>query len=150
MPERRTLDFECVDQIMPDVERLLDGHSTAGCWTLGQICDHLARGITLTLRKPRGDATAPEPTREQEANRRLFLRARSFPEGIALPSRLLEPATDLDPRDAADALRSALDRLSSHDGPLPAHPYLGPLTRDEWVDFHCIHCAHHLSFVVLA
>jgi hypothetical protein len=148
MPERRTLDFVQIDQIMPDVERLLDGHTTAGCWTLGQICDHLARGITLTLRKPRGDATAPEPTREQEDNRRLFFRARSFPEGVALPSRLLEPTADLDPRAAAETLRSALDRLASYDSPFPAHPLLGPLTRDEWVAFHCIHCAHHLSFVL--
>jgi hypothetical protein len=148
MPERRALDFERVDQIMPDVERLLDGHTTAGCWSLGQVCDHLARGITLTVRNPRGGATASEPTPEQDANRRLFFRARSFPEGVALPTRLLEPTADLAPRAAAEALRTALDRLASHDGPLPAHPYLGPLTRDEWVDFHCIHCAHHLSFVL--
>jgi hypothetical protein len=150
MPERRTLDFERIDQVMPDVDRLLDGHSTAGRWTLGQICDHLARGITLTLRKPRGDATTPEPTPAQEVNRRHLFRARSFPEGVALPSRLLEPTADLDSRAAAEALRSALDRLASHDDPFPAHPLLGPLTRDEWVDFHCIHCAHHLSFVVPA
>jgi hypothetical protein len=148
MPERRVLDFERVDQIMPDVERLLDGHATAGRWTLGQICDHLTRGIVLTLRSPRGDATAAEPTHEQEVNRSLFFRTRSYPEGVPLPSPRLSPSADLDPRAAAEALRSALDRLTAYEGNFPAHPLLGPLTRDEWVAFHCIHCAHHLSFAV--
>jgi len=34
MLERRMLDFASMDEIMPDVERLLEGHSTAGQWTL--------------------------------------------------------------------------------------------------------------------
>ena len=40
MPERRILDFASMDEIMPDVERLLEGHSTAGQWTPAQILHH--------------------------------------------------------------------------------------------------------------
>jgi Protein of unknown function (DUF1569) len=47
MPERRMLDFASMDEIMPDVERLLEGHSTAGQWTLAQILYHLATSIRL-------------------------------------------------------------------------------------------------------
>lgn len=39
-------------------------------------------------------------------------------------------------------------RFAAFAEPLPAHPHLGPMTRDEWGRFHCLHCAHHLSFVV--
>ena len=41
-PGRRTLRYESFDEVMPDVERLLDGHTTVGNWTLAQICHHLA------------------------------------------------------------------------------------------------------------
>lgn len=34
------------------------------------------------------------------------------------------------------------------DGPFVNHPVLGALTKDEWTQFHCMHCAHHLSFAV--
>ena len=38
---RRPLVFVRLDEVMPDVERLLAGHVTVGRWTLGQICNHL-------------------------------------------------------------------------------------------------------------
>ena len=40
---RRALTFESLDRVMPDVDRLLEGHTTVGTWTLGQICNHLTR-----------------------------------------------------------------------------------------------------------
>ncbi|MEJ7639889.1 MAG: DUF1569 domain-containing protein, partial [Singulisphaera sp.] len=27
------------------------------------------------------------------------------------------------------------------------HPLFGSMSRDEWIRYHAIHCAHHLSFV---
>lgn len=39
-------------------------------------------------------------------------------------------------------------RFAAFAGPLPAHPRLGTMTRDEWIRFHRLHCAHHLGFVV--
>ena len=48
MPERRMLDFASMDEIMPDVARLLEDHSTIGQWTLAQILHHLATSIRLT------------------------------------------------------------------------------------------------------
>jgi hypothetical protein len=41
-PGRRTLGYESFEEVMPDVERLLPGHTTVGDWTLAQICRHLA------------------------------------------------------------------------------------------------------------
>ena len=48
MPERRMLDFASMDEIMPDVARLLEGHSTIGQWTLAQILHHLATSTATT------------------------------------------------------------------------------------------------------
>jgi hypothetical protein len=45
---RRRLSFHSLDQVMPDVEQLLVGHTTVGRWSLGQILNHL----TLTIRLP--------------------------------------------------------------------------------------------------
>jgi hypothetical protein len=145
MPARRTLAFAGLDDVLPEVERLLAGHTTGGRWTLGQICNHLATAIRLTLDVPVRPA---EPTREQNIARRRFFRQGKFPEGMEAPIPVLLPRPDLDARKEADALQKAIARLVAAPGPLPGHPRLGPLTRDEWVRFHCMHCAHHLAFAV--
>ncbi len=145
MAERRTLDFASLDEVMPEMERLLAGHRIVGRWMLGQILNHLATGIRLTALAP---GSTSEPTREQAIFRRRFFHAGRFPDGIEAPLPELLPQPDLDPRAEADALRRAIARFASRVGPFPAHPFLGPLTAEEWARFHCIHCAHHLGFAV--
>ncbi len=147
MPERRRLSFDSIDCIMPEVDRLIVGHVTVGRWTLGAICDHLARSIILSLDSEPSDAP---PTREQAIYRRLFFRSSAFPEGQTQPLAIQQPEPDADPVQAAEALRNAVARLAKHEGPFAAHPVLGPLTRDEWLLFHTRHAAHHLSFAVPA
>lgn len=144
MTGRRPLDFDRIDAIPADVDRLLEGHTTAGRWTLGEICDHLARAVRVTLR---GKVTGAPSTPEQDEARRRFFAARALPEGMSLPIAILEPEPGIDPREAAESLRGALTRLAEHGDPWPNHPALGALTGDEWRQFHCIHCAHHLGFV---
>ena len=78
MPERRRLAFDRIEDIMPDVDRLIAGHATVGRWSLGAICDHLARTINLSLDSPPPDAPA---SREQAVKRRLFFRAPCLPRG---------------------------------------------------------------------
>jgi Protein of unknown function (DUF1569) len=143
MTRRRTLDYDRIDAIMPDVNRLLEGHTTAGNWTLGEICDHLTRAIRRTLSNPPPIGPA---TPEQEEARRKFFRDRVVPQGIPITVPELIPDPAIDPRTAAEGLRDALASLEASEGPWPNHRLLGPLTRDEWFQFHCAHCAHHLSF----
>ncbi len=145
MIERRDLAFAGLDDVMPEVERLLAGHATVGRWSLAQICHHLATAIRLTLDSP---VRPLEPTREQEVARRRFFDHGKFPEGLGAPLPVLVPPPDLDARAEADSLRSAIARFAASAGPWPAHPRLGQLTAEEWSRFHCMHCAHHLSFVV--
>jgi hypothetical protein len=142
---RRALTFTSLDQVMPDVDRLLEGHTTVGRWSLGQICNHLTGSITSTVEG--FPAKAPWLVRKTVGPlilRRILTTGR-FPEGIKLPKEHL-PRPGVDARAEAEALRAALRLLASHPGPLTEHPLAGPIPRADWDRFTCIHCAHHLSF----
>ncbi len=143
MSERRTLDFDRIDAIMPDVDKLLEGHTTSGKWTLGMICDHLAKAVRSTTL---GRATGAASMSEQDAARAAFFRDRAIPAGRPVPAAFLEPDFHAEAPRAAESLREALARLDSFEGPWPNHRLLGTMTADEWRQFHCVHCAHHLSF----
>jgi hypothetical protein len=146
MPERRMLDFRSLEEVVPEMERLLAGHTTVGQWTLGQILGHLAMSIRLTTRvRPKSPSGASSP-----AIRRNFFRGGRFPEGMEAPHPRLVPGPETDCQSAADALRNAIAQWDSAPGPFPDHPLLGSLSRDEWTRFHCMHCAHHLCFVIPA
>jgi hypothetical protein len=154
MAERRYLEFTSLDDVMPEVERLLAGHVTVGAWSLGQICHHLATAIRLTLDAPirQRETTLDAPirqretAREQDVARRLFFRSVRFPDGMRAPLAALVPPPDRDSHTEADVLRAEIHRFVEADWQLPAHPRLGPMTKDEWTRFHCMHCAHHLGF----
>jgi hypothetical protein len=147
MVARRKLDFANLDEVMPEVERLLAGHTTVGGWTLAQICNHLATGIQITLDAP---VRSTQATREQDVARRRFFHQSQFPENVQAPLPILVPRADLDSVEQAGLLRAAISRFSACARALPPHPRLGPLSREEWNRFHCMHCAHHLGFAVPA
>ena len=63
-PGRRTLRYESLDEVMPDVERLLEGHTTVGNWTLAQIC----RALALIGRTKRPDGQGWSPCGLQECS----------------------------------------------------------------------------------
>ena len=146
MPERRALRFASLDEIMPEVERLVAGESTTvGEWTLGQILNHLASAFQITARAP---AATDEPTREEAVRRRRLLNSGRFPDGVEAPLPALIPPSDCDCTTEVEQFRKAMGRYQSREGAFPAHPFLGPMSGEEWDLFHCIHCAHHLSFVI--
>ncbi len=148
MAGRRDLSFDRLDDVMPEVDRLLSGHTRAGSWTLGQVLHHLASAIRLTMAPPTPFVEGgPRADREAEVARRRFFRAGRFPDGVQVPHPSLLPPVEADERVQAESLRSAFRGFADHDGPLPAHPLLGPLSRDEWDAFHRLHCAHHLGLV---
>ena len=144
MAERRELTFAHLDDVLAEVERLLARHETVGQWSLGQICNHLAIGVRLSIEVPPDPSVPPVP----EAIRQRFFRAGRFPDGRQVPHPLLLPAPGLDARTEANALRAALARFAASDGPFSIHPRLGTLSKDEWDLFHRMHCAHHLGFAV--
>src|SRR5262249_23945506 len=136
-----------LDEVMPDVDRLLRGHTTVGNRSLGQICSHLAQGIHFTIDGFPPEARLPWIVRNTVGRFVLWriLPVGRFVEGMRMP-RKYEPAAGVDARDEAESLRAALQRFAAHTGPLAEHSLQGAVSRAVWERFHCIHCAHHLGF----
>jgi hypothetical protein len=144
MTSRRELTFKGLDEVLPVVEQLLDGHSLAGQWSLAQIWNHLATTIRLTAR-PASDPGQGTP--EQATLRQGFFAVGVFPLGRPSPPPFV-PREGLDQATEVASLVDAIQRFQAATGPFPAHPMLGPLSRDQWVQFHSMHAAHHLGFAL--
>lgn len=146
MDERRSLRFEEVSQILPDVERLIPSHRTLAKWSLAQICQHLADSVNGSI-----DGFSLRRHRIKRFLFRKLLVVYTLRYGIPrnyLVDPGIEPVADLDLDEAVARLARAMERYRSHVGPLQAHPLFGKMPRDIWDRIHCIHCAHHLSFVL--
>ena len=143
-PGRRTIRYGRLDEIMPDVERLLARYTTVGRWSVGQMCRHLALIMRASIDLPA--STQFDPSMRVDADtRRAMLERGEIPEAIPT-GPALEPPAGLDDREEAENLRAAIAHYQVSPGPAIAHPLLGPLSRAEWDRMHCHHAAHHLSF----
>jgi hypothetical protein len=144
---RRKLEFATLDEVIPEVDRLLQGHRTLGNWSLGQICNHLAASIAMAVEGP--PFQAPWVVRKTVGPLILarILKSGRFPNGIRLPKKF-DPKPGVDARAEAEALRATVRLFAMHTGPLADHPLAGPIPRASWDRMLCIHGAHHLGFVV--
>ncbi|GAC1450110.1 MAG: DUF1569 domain-containing protein [Isosphaeraceae bacterium] len=145
-PGRRTLRFANLDEVTPDVERLLEGHTTVGRWSLAQICRHLATVMRRVVDLPA--STPHDPSQwVSEEQKRLVLDSGVLPEGIPGPSEIM-PTETLGAPEEAEGLRRAIAHYKASSGPVIPHRVFGFLTRAEWDQLQLIHVAHHLSFAV--
>ncbi|WP_422927570.1 DUF1569 domain-containing protein [Singulisphaera sp. PoT] len=144
---RRDLKFATMDRVMPDIDNLLLGYRQLGNWSLGQICNHLTMVIQGSVAGFGGRA----PWIVRKAIGPIVLR-QIFKAGCMKPGRMLPkkfwPNTGLDDRAEAEAMRATLYYFAAHMEGFADHPIFGPLSREQWTRLHCIHCAHHLSFLV--
>jgi hypothetical protein len=147
---RRPLTFASLNEVMPDVDRLLSGGYTAlGKWSLGQICKHLSGAIVYSIEGfPERAPWLIRVTIGPLMVRSMF-KTGSFREGIKVPERYI-PTPGLDDRAEAEALRGAIRLFAQHTGPLAGHPIVNRMSREDWERFHSIHCSHHLSFLIPA
>ena len=146
---RRRLRFATLRDVPPDVDRLVaQGHRTVGRWTLAQICNHLSSNIVHTIDGFPGPV-APWIVRQTlgRAVRGLMLTPGRIMEGAPIPKNY-RPAPTLDATAEVTALRAAIERFCSSQIECKPHPFLGWMSYKEWERFHCIHCGHHLSFVL--
>lgn len=144
MIERRSLTLATLDDVMPEVDRLLVGYTRAGNWTLGQACWHLALVIEFTMDGPAELGPHVLEEHARSVVKRRLLKSGVMASGIDVPGSPMPPA-GLDDRVEAERLRQAILRFLDHPGPHAAHPFLGVLEPAEYHRFHCIHAAHHLS-----
>lgn len=144
--QRRVLRFASFDDVMPDVERLLQGHAAVGHWSLGQIFRHLANVLRRVVDLP---ATTPQDPAlwVTEDKKRQVLESGVLPEGLPAPAEVV-PDETLGAAEEAEGLRRAIAYYKASSGPVVAHRFLGPLSKAEWDQIQRIHLAHHLSFAV--
>jgi hypothetical protein len=145
-PGRRTIRYESLDEVMPDVERLLEGHTTVGAWSLAQICRHLAAVARRVIDLPASTPSDPSQWVGEDRKRQV-IETGVIPEGLPAPPEIV-PVETLGEREEAEGLRQALAYYRCSPGPVIAHRIFGPLTRAEWDKLQLIHLAHHLSFAV--
>ncbi len=146
-PKRRALRFANLNEVMPEVDRLLAGYTTVGSWSLGQICNHLTASLRMSIEGFGVRAPWVVRTTIGRLAKRQVLGSGTMREGIRLPDSF-RPKPALDDRAEAEALRAALRVYAAHCGLRAAHPFFGPMTPAEWTRLHCIHSAHHLSFAL--
>lgn len=145
-PKRRVLRFDDLKEVLGDIQRLrAREHAALGRWTLAQICKHLADSIN-------GSIDGLDLSRHRF--KRWFLAGRmlawtfenGIPTGITVDPKLTPPS-GLEIAPAYAALEEAIRRYQAYRGRLEPHPLFGRMSRVKWDRLHCIHCAHHLSFI---
>ncbi len=70
-----------------------------------------------------------------------------IPRNVTVDPRITPPG-EVDLASALAELVRAVDRYKAFHGRLKAHPLFGRMDRPTWDRLHCVHCAHHLSFIV--
>lgn len=143
---RRTLHFESIDDVMPEVERLHARHTTAGAWSLGQICCHLATTIRRVVDLPASTPRDPALELGEDAKREVLASGRIPSRMVAPPA--LQPPDEVNEDEEVERLRSAIAYYKASPGPVAPHRFFGPLSKAEWDRLQLIHMAHHLSFVI--
>ena len=131
---------------MPDVERLLEGHTTVGHWSLAQICRHLSTVMRRVVDLPASTPHDPSQWVGEDEKRRVF-ESGQLKEGLPGPPEIMPTETRSD-REEAEGLRQAIAHYKASAGPVIPHRIFGPLTKAEWDRLQLIHVAHHLSFAV--
>jgi hypothetical protein len=148
---RRALEFRSFDEVRADVARLAAGpYTRLGKWDLATTCDHLTKAFAVGLDdlpiKLPWFIKLLAPLAGPPIFRRT-LRLRSMPTGVRAPAEFA-PAENCPCDDAVTRLDAVTRRAESFPGPMPRHPFFGPITVEQWRELMLIHCAHHLSFLV--
>jgi Protein of unknown function (DUF1569) len=132
-------------------------HAPAGKWNASQILEHLFltykhtnRGIAKCLET--GAPLATRPTLKDRIATLLVVNLGYMPEGRKAPERAIPrgmPGEEIRRALAAELqnMDSGLDACERRFGvgtKILDHPFLGPLTVDQWRKFHWVHGRHHV------
>jgi hypothetical protein len=154
MATRRELRFATLDEAVRDAENLLArGYEKAGNWDLAQCCHHLAVLMGWPIdgfppfRFPRNVGVWLLRKTVAPGWLKRVLDSGVWPTGTPTDERTLMPTGGTD-ADAVAKLKQAVERLLAHTGPFQESPLFGMLDKETLVKLHCIHTAHHLSFLV--
>ena len=148
-PERRTLNFNSLDDAVADVVQLAQGEvRTTGNHTFGQIIEHLSRTHDMAT----GKIVGPKPPlmmRLMMPIAKKFILGKPARTGFKLPAAAEDffwPQGEVDVQQAIAHLKESVENYKTN-GPLEVHPIFGKATREQIDQLNITHCAMHLSFV---
>lgn len=145
---RRPLDFRDFESLAADVDHLHQGgYTQTGNWDLRQICDHLTTAMRMSLEGFPFKANWFLRTFIGPVARWQILRTRRMPAGFQTP-KAMAPAAAGDEKTAVTTFQSMLLWVRDHTGPFQPSPLAGAMSPEQWRQFHLIHAAHHLSFLL--
>lgn len=146
---RRQVEYRELSEILQDARALaVRPCVTVGAWTFAQNVEHVASAMDMAF--DGANFKAPWWARMFVApllkNRVL---TRPMRAGFRLPRRAasLLPNAKVSLESALRHLETAVARFETETPDHP-HPFLGRLTRGEYVQLHLRHAALHMSFVV--
>jgi hypothetical protein len=145
---RRTLQFNSLDDILADIERLNQGKVRAiGNWSPGQILKHLSVPMMWCLDGASFKAAWHIRVMCWFMKNRFLTRPMSagFQLSGDFARELIVADTSWD--EGLHTIRAAIARMKAEPQRHPS-PLLGELTRAQWDQMHCRHCELHLSFLV--
>lgn len=147
---RRTVRFESLQEVLQDAERLAAGEvRSLGNWSFGQILDHLAKTMEMTI--DGFDFKAPWLIRIVA---KLFMKKRfltkTMPAGFQFRKGMQGLLPDeISIADGLDRLRRAVERLETETRRATS-PIFGKTTVEESNQLQLRHAELHLSFVLPA
>ena len=153
--ERRKTSFKDLQAAVADARSLLEkDYTTVGKWDLAQICGHCCYAINSSF--DGFDSSPPffiKLIAKIAGMKKKIYSTRTLKVGLPAPSSSI-PAPANGDRDAetraVEDFAEAVERIVSYAGSLQPHPVFGPISNDEWLEFHTIHAMHHLSFLAPA
>jgi len=131
-------------------------HAAAGKWNSGQILEHLFLtykntnyGIGKCMEK--GAPLATRPTLKHRLSTLLVVNLGYMPGGRTAPERALPRGVP--PAEVRSAIFGEIQKMESGltdcerrfgaGTKIMDHPFLGPLTANQWRKFHFVHGRHH-------
>jgi hypothetical protein len=144
---RRTLHFNSYEDVLADVHAMQASRKHAlGNWSLGQVCEHLAKAIEYAIDGAPFRASWIFRMVGPWIKKRFI--ARPMKPGFQLP----KSAAEYLPTQTEDAagvarLEKAIQRWGQCSDIKP-HSIFGPMTREEYDQLNFRHAEMHLSFIV--
>ncbi|MEO6119187.1 MAG: DUF1569 domain-containing protein [Terriglobales bacterium] len=132
-----------------------------GKWSAAEILEHLSLAFEHTVKGMNrcleaGKNMGDEPTMKQRLFHLIVLDLKHFPQGRQAPPMVV-PKGEMGGLEAVEKIRTniiAMDEKLSECrkklgtiGKLANHPVLGPLSNQQWCEFHYVHTKHHMKQV---
>ncbi len=138
-------DLRCKNfaDIRAELDRLSQGPvETTGSWSYYQILTHLTKSMEGNMKGVKRDMPWWKKRVVGPLLYRLFAFRGYIPRGIKGPP---SDRVEGNEAEALAAFRRALEAFEKFEGPLSGHPILGLLNKRQWLVFHSMHFANHVS-----